>query len=125
MKVLFIVVCLFVSDCAAPGLMRRKQMMLGLAPAVKPLQEFPYEDLGQAEAYTSSFNLLWSVSVTPPPNFERALQELVQSKGGDDAIQVSWSLRKDTWLVGTVNTLHVKGTVIKYVTPTEIKGKSL
>jgi hypothetical protein len=70
--------------------------------------------LGSAETRVSSFNLLWSVGVTGTPDFDRARRELVQSRNGDDIVQVSWYLEKEFWVLGTIDILHIQATVIKY-----------
>lgn len=85
----------------------------GLQPSLNPISR-PYEILGSAETRVSAFNLLWSVGVTGAPDFDRARRELVAAKKGDDIIQVSWYLEREFWILGTIDILHVKATVIRY-----------
>ena len=114
-SLLFILSVLLLFQCAAPGLFIRKREILGMAPRVTLQNNQSYSVIRKTEAQSSTFNLLWLFNVTPPPDFERAIQEMIQKENGDDLIQVSWYLRRDIWVVGTVDTLFIQGTVIKYL----------
>lgn len=103
----------FLPLCSGNHAGLRKTQPGGLVPSLTAIGK-PYKILGSAEARVSTFNLLWSASVTAPPDFDRARRELIQAKSGDDVIQISWFLEKEYWLLGTVNILHLKGTVIKF-----------
>ena len=97
------------------GCMVYKSIYLaGIEPSMHPLRNAPYEILGEAETTISNFNLLWAVSVTPRPDFEKALLEMANEKGGDDVIEVRWWRERQQWIVGMVTIIHIKGKVIKY-----------
>jgi hypothetical protein len=88
--------------------------LAGIEPSMHPLRNAPYEILGEAETIISNFNLLWAISVTPRPDFEKAILEMANEKGGDDVIEVRWWRERQQWIVGMVTVIHIKGTVIKY-----------
>ena len=88
--------------------------MAGAEPNIKKLRDLPYEILGEVEKTISNYNLLWTVTVTSKPDFEKALIEMASEKGGDDVIEVRWWRETQQWLVGTVIIIHIKGKVIKY-----------
>ncbi len=87
----------------------------GMEPQVRPLQQKPYEVVGEAESKISNFNLLWAVTVTDRPDFDRALREMVSEKGGDDIIEVRWWRERQHWVLGSINILRIKGKVIRYI----------
>lgn len=87
----------------------------GYEPQVSRLRSGNYEVLGQAEARVSNFALLWLVNVTDNPDYDRAIREMISEKGGDDIINVSYWIEKQHWLLGTVNIMHIRGTVIRYI----------
>lgn len=87
----------------------------GYEPKVGQLRHAHYEVLGQAEAKVSNFALLWLVNVTENPDYDRAIREMISEKGGDDVINVSFWIEKQHWLLGTVNIMHIRGTVIRYI----------
>lgn len=86
----------------------------GHEPHVRPLKSLQYEIVGEAESFTSNFNLLWFFNVTPLANFDRAISDAINQKNGDDLIDVSWWIERQYWIVGTINIIHIKGKVIKY-----------
>jgi hypothetical protein len=86
----------------------------GYEPHVRPLKSLQYEILGEAESFTSNYNLLWFFNVTPLANFDRAISNAINQKNGDDLIEVSWWIERQYWIVGTINVIHIKGKVIKY-----------
>ncbi|MEJ5360792.1 MAG: hypothetical protein WHV26_01920 [Spirochaetota bacterium] len=88
--------------------------LAGYEPNVRPLKSADYEIVGNAESFTSNFNLLWFFNVTPLANFDRALSDAINQKNGDDIIEVTWWIERQYWIVGTINVIHIKGNVIKY-----------
>lgn len=86
----------------------------GYEPHVRPLKDISYQIVGEAESFTSNFNLLWFFNVTPLASFDRAISDAINQKNGDDLIDVSWYIERQYWIVGTVNIIHIKGKVIKY-----------
>lgn len=86
----------------------------GYEPHVRPLKSLHYEIVGEAESFTSNFNLLWFFNVTPLANFDRAIMDAINQKNGDDLIDVSWWIERQYWIIGTINIVHIKGKVIKY-----------
>ncbi|MCX8123900.1 MAG: hypothetical protein N3F66_07015 [Spirochaetes bacterium] len=86
----------------------------GYEPHVRPLKSLQYEIVGQAQSFTSNFNLLWFFNVTPLANFDRAISDAINQKNGDDLIDVTWWIERQYWIIGTVNIVHIKGKVIKY-----------
>ena len=89
--------------------------MAGMEPNVRPLQDRPYEILGEEETKFSCYNLFWVWTVTENPDFNKAVLELINKKGGDDLIEVRWWRENQQWLVGTVTIIHIKGKVIRYI----------
>jgi hypothetical protein len=108
-----IAVVFFAVSCSGNHVGVRKNSPGGIAPSLSPIDR-PYKILGEAETRVSAFNLLWSAGVSGAPDFDRARRELIQAKSGDDIVQVSWFLEKEYWLLGTINILHLKATVIKF-----------
>ena len=93
----------------------RSMHLAGAEPNVKKLKDLPYEVLGEVKKSISNYNLLWTVTVTSRPDFERALLEMASEKGGYDVIEVRWWRETQQWLVGTVTIIHIKGKVIRYI----------
>ena len=112
---LFIVIgfVLSMGYCSGNHAGLRKTQPGGFVPSLNPIYR-SYQILDKAEAKISTFNLFGLLNVTGTPDFERARRELISSKQGDDVIQVSWYLEKEYWLLGTINILHIKATVIKF-----------
>ncbi|MDH5717892.1 MAG: hypothetical protein OEZ22_09665 [Spirochaetia bacterium] len=89
--------------------------LAGYEPNVRPLKENTvYEVLGKSEAVASNYNLFWLFTITPRPDINRAIDDAVQQKNGDELIDVSWINESEYWVVGTIEKLIVKGKVIKY-----------
>ena len=105
--------CMLAAGCSANHAGLRKTSPGSLVPSLTPIGR-PYKILGEAEARVSNFNVLWVANVTAAPDFERARRELIQSKSGDEIVQVSWFLEKEYWILGTINILHIKATVVKF-----------
>ncbi|MDH5719180.1 MAG: hypothetical protein OEZ13_01030 [Spirochaetia bacterium] len=107
---IFIFFSLFSQAC-----LYQSRRIAGYEPNVRPLKENKeYEFLGKSEAAASNYNLFWLFSVTPLPDLDRAIEDAVQKKNGDELIDVSWENITQYWLMGTVNIMRIKGKVIKY-----------
>jgi hypothetical protein len=86
----------------------------GMEPSVRPMKPLPYDVIGEAESSTGNFNLLWFFNVTAPANFDRAVSDAINQRGGDELIDVRWWLERQHWILGTVNVIYIKGKVVKY-----------
>ena len=86
----------------------------GLQPVVRPMQNEMYEELGSATGMNSGFRLLWFIPVTPCACADKAVNDAIYSKGGDNLIEVKYWHERQYWLVGTVDIIHVEGIVIRY-----------
>ncbi len=86
----------------------------GIEPYVSQLRSSEYEIVGEAETQISNMSLLFLVSVTPRPDYNSAILEMVSEKGGDDIIDVRTWIEKQHWIFGTVTIMHIKGRIIKY-----------
>ncbi len=106
--VLVFAACAIFAGCVTSSHVR------GIEPSVRPLQRTAYVVLGEAEARSSNFTLLWFFTVTPLPDIDRAVSVAVTAKGGDELIDVRWWLERQYWILGTVNVVHIKGKVIRY-----------
>ena len=84
-------------------------------PQVSQLRSSSYEVIGEAESKVSNFSLLWVWSVTDHPDYDRAIREMISEKGGDDVIDVSFWIEKQQWILGTVNVMHIRAKVIRYI----------
>lgn len=85
-----------------------------IEPYVSQLRSAEYEIVGEAETMVSNMSLLWVVSVTPRPDYNSAILEMVSERGGDDIIDVRMWTEKQHWIFGTITIMHIKGRVIKY-----------
>ena len=86
----------------------------GYEPYVRPLKSAEYEIIGESESFTSNFNLLWFINVTPLANFDRAISDAINQKNGDEMIDITWWIERQYWIIGTINIIHIKGKIIKY-----------
>jgi hypothetical protein len=75
-----------------------------------------YETLGEAEGESSAFTLLWFAPVTTPVSVDTAINTAIRSKGGDNLIGASVWNEKQILIIGTIDTLYVKGTVVRSAT---------
>ena len=87
----------------------------GVFPQAKETGSMKYETIGDAEGTSSEFILMWIARVTPEISFDDAVNEAIRSKGGDNLVNVTSWREKKVYMVGTVNVIHVKGTVIRYL----------
>ncbi len=86
----------------------------GMEASSVSLEQRSYEELGKSEGTASSFSLFWFFQVTPHADVNRALAEAAAKKGGDALIDVRWWRERKLYIVGTVDIIHVRGTVIRY-----------
>ena len=86
----------------------------GIMPSYHPMEDRAYDDAGWSTGETSSFHLLWVFPVTPDLSLDRAVQEAIHAKGGDNMTDIRWWYATQHWIVGTVCVVHVKGRVIRY-----------
>ena len=86
----------------------------GIESHAKIMENNKYKILGEAEGTSSSFNLLWLVPVTPRIDYDRAVSEAINSLHGDNLINVRTWHERQIWIIGMVEILHVKGTVVQY-----------
>ncbi|MBN2157941.1 MAG: hypothetical protein JW807_01005 [Spirochaetes bacterium] len=109
--------CLVIS-CLLPvistGCLYSHKRVAGLEPHARLIEARNYRVLGEYEAKSSSFNLLWIIPVTPRIDYDRAVNEAVAAMRGDNLIDVRTWMERQFWIVGMVEILHVKGKVIKY-----------
>jgi hypothetical protein len=94
-----------------------------MEPSYYPIENKPYKVLGEEEVLTSNFNLLWIFSVTNPPDIGLAVTEAVNRKGGDAMIDLRIWRETQLWIVGTVQVLHIRGKIIKYIDNALVPGK--
>ena len=85
----------------------------GLIPSAREPEARTGETLGEAEGESSSFTLLWFCPVTKPASVGDAIQTAVRSKGGDNLTGASMWSEKQVWILGTIDTIYVKGTVVR------------
>ncbi len=86
----------------------------GLESNARPLENKEYKVIDIAEGQSSSFHLLWNFPVTLPADYNKAIDEAIDEKGGDNLIDVRYWHERQYWIVGTIDILHVKGKVIRY-----------
>ncbi|HNW27439.1 MAG TPA: hypothetical protein PKN50_03085 [Spirochaetota bacterium] len=96
------------------GCLYKGVRVTGLESHAKVMEGKTYHILGEAEGTSSSFNLLWILPVTPRIDYDRAVNEAINSLRGDNLINVRAWFERQVWIIGMVEILHVKGTVIQY-----------
>jgi len=96
------------------GCLYKGVRVAGLEPHAKVMESNTYRVLGEAEGTSSSFHLLWIVPVTPRIDYDRAAGEAINRLRGDNLINVRTWFERQVWIIGMVEILHVKGTVIQY-----------
>lgn len=88
---------------------------VGVEPNARYMDQAEYEVIGEAEGISSSFRLFWVFPVTPRETFDEAVDDTVKSKGGDNMIETVFTRESRVYIIGTVNIIHVKGKVIRYL----------
>ncbi len=96
------------------GCVSVKTNLTGVATNARTMDSMDYEVLGEAEGMHSAFRLFWIFPVTPRADREKAIEEAVASKGGDNLIFVRTWRERQHWVLGTVDIIHVRGSVIRY-----------
>jgi hypothetical protein len=97
------------------GCLYFKNHPVGISSQAKESGSLKYEILGDGEGTSSSFTLVWFFPVTSRISYDEAVIEAIRSKGGDNLIDVTSWREKNVYIVGTVDVLHVKGKVIRYL----------
>lgn len=105
---------LMLSILLNPGCLSIQTQVGGLEPQAGRFDDAPFEDLGYSEGESSSFRLLWMFPVTAPISYNEAVEDAISKKGGDGLIEVRTYVERQVWIVGTIQTLYVKGKVIRY-----------
>ena len=98
-----------------PGCIYVKTHPSGILPSTQSMTASDYEVLGDAEGMSSSFTLLWAIPVTPGVSTDAAFASAVRSKGGDTLLGACIWSEKQIWILGTIETVYVKGTVIRSI----------
>lgn len=96
------------------GCVSVKTNLTGVSTNARAMDSMDYEVLGEAEGMHSAFRLFWFFPVTPRADREKAIEEAVASKGGDNLIFVRTWRERQHWVLGTVDIIHVRGSVIRY-----------
>lgn len=112
---LFVFVMILSAFAFQSGCLYLKNHPGGIFPQAKESGSLEYDVIGEAEGTSSEFILMWVARVTPEISFDDAVNEAIRSKGGDNLINVTSWREKKVYMVGTVNVIHVNGTVIRYL----------
>ena len=102
-------ISIFISGC-----LHFSTRAAGIEPQARIFENKKYTVLGEAEGQSSSFNLLWIIPVTPRIDCKKAADQAVESKNGDNLIEVRTWKERQVWLLGLVEILYVRGKVIRY-----------
>jgi hypothetical protein len=86
----------------------------GIEPSARPIGERQFEVLDRVEAQSSAFRLLWFFPVTPPADLGAAIDQAMGKKTGDNLIDLRWWHERQVWILGTVDIVHVRGTVVRF-----------
>ncbi len=97
------------------GCIYSKSHPAGIEPSAKFMESVKYEVIGDGEGSASSFTLFSVIRVTPALNSSEAVDEAVKSRGGDNLIEALFTKEKRVYIIGTVDIIHVKGKVIRYL----------
>ena len=103
-------VTLFLSRC-----LYSKSHPAGVEPSAKYMESAAYEVIGNGEGSASSFTLFSIIRVTPALDSSEAVDEAVKSRGGDNLIEAVFTKEKRVYIIGTVDIIHVKGKVVRYL----------
>ncbi len=106
--------CILIPALLATACLHFNTRVTGIEPQAKSFTAKKYEVLGEAEGQSSSFNLLWVIPVTPRIDYDKAVNQAVQSKRGDNLIDVRTWKERQVWILGYIEILYVKGKVIRY-----------
>ena len=109
-----IIIAYIICSLLVSGCLHKSVRPTGLGPQAKVMENKKYRVLGESEGQSSSFNLLWLIPVTVRIDYDRAVNEAINSLHGDNFIDVRTWKEIQIWIVGMVEILHVKGKVIQY-----------
>ena len=84
-----------------------------MEPQAYEIKKKNYEIVEHSNGQSSSFRLFWFIPVTDRADFNRAIDNAIHRKGGDNLINVRMWYEKQYWILGTVNVLTVEGDVIQ------------
>jgi hypothetical protein len=98
----------------ATGCLYNRTRLTDISQQARVIENRQYRVLGVSEGTSSCFNLLWFIPVTPRTNYEKAVNDAVAGMRGDNIIEVRTWIERQVWIVGLVEILHVRGTVIQY-----------
>ena len=104
---------LLASSVLLNGCIYVKTHPVGIIPSAKEPEPESYETIGVAEAESSAYTMLWLFPVTKPVSVGNAIETAVRSKGGDNLIGARVWNEKQIWILGTIDTIYVKGTVVR------------
>jgi hypothetical protein len=108
-KIFCIIIPILVSGC-----LHFNTRPTGIEPQAKSIDNKKYEILGEAEGQSSSFSLLWIIPVTPRIDYDKAVNQAVESRKGDNLIEVRTWKERQVWILGFIEILYVRGKVIRY-----------
>lgn len=89
---------------------------LGLTPSTGPLISDgvkKYKILGKSSGSQSYFTLMGILSFGEP-DLKEAINDARLRLNGDDLINVTYWVKSEFYLIGTMSIIEVEGTVIKY-----------
>ncbi len=112
-KILFLLFTVFLSLSFA-GCLSFRTHPAGMEPQAYEIKKKNYEIVEHSNGQSSSFRLFWFIPVTDRADFNRAIDNAIHRKGGDNLINVRMWYEKQYWILGTVNVLTVEGDVIRY-----------
>jgi len=85
-----------------------------IEPYLNPIEKGPYSVVTTDTAVVSSYLLFWILPVTPVPDAGAAVTQLVNKHAADAAINIREMRKTQYWLTGTVHTVKVQATLIRY-----------
>ncbi|GEM_PF-6067613 len=85
-----------------------------IEPYLTPPEKGPYSVVTTDTAEVSSYLLFWFLPVTPVPDAGAAITQLVNKHAADAAINIREMRKTQYWLTGTVYTVQVQATLIRY-----------
>ena len=86
----------------------------GIAPGARVLENRPYEIIGKSGSEASNFALFNLFTITEYEQTQNAIDDAIAEKNGDALIDVTYTIERHYWIIGTVRLLRLEGTVIRY-----------
>jgi len=108
-------ICMSIAVISFTGCLYSKAHPLGIEPNAKVMKSPEYEVIGEGEGTSSSFTIFSLLRVTPAADINEAVEEAVKSKGGDNLIEALFTRERRVYIIGTVDIIHAKGKVIRYL----------